>query len=193
MKKFVLCMMLGLFLGTVPMSAYKVIVKIPKTAVMVDQNDSLELYINKDHPAKGGDPAVISVYIKYKDTGKARYVLTSNPLAETLWTQMGAEQKAPITAFDVMAIDKACFLPGTSLIYLEGCPDARNVCSYIYDYKKKSGCQLQTSEGLLTIEPEKKLLHLSAYRYHPEGGRYSVEKIFTYDGDFVEERPIGEE
>lgn len=194
MRNKLLSLMLVLTLIALPASAYKVLVKIPATAKVVDRTSTQELYINEDVPATEDTPAVVTVYVKDIKTGAATWVLTSNPQAEGHWAEMKNNQSAQVTHFDVAAISKACFLPGSNgLIYLEGCPDSRNIWSYIVNIKTRATQQLPATEGLLSIDAAKQQIHLSAYGYHAEGGRYSVEKVFTYDGIFISETYLGEE
>ena len=70
-------------------------------------------------------------------------------------------------------------------IFVEGCPDGRNVWSYIIDTISKQAIQLPTNEGLIAIDPEKQEIHMSNYLYDPDGGRYSVERVYTIDGRFT--------
>ena len=78
------------------------------------------------------------------------------------------------------------FIPWDSdKIFVEGCPDDRNVWSYIIDINTKEAIQLPTNEGLIAIDPGKREIHMSHYLYHPEGGRYSVERVYTLDGKFT--------
>ena len=82
----------------------------------------------------------------------------------------------------------ALFIPwDADKIFVEGCPDRRNVWSYIIDIKTREAIQLPTNEGMLRIDPGTKTLHMSNYLYHPEGGRYSVERVYTIDGRFTGE------
>jgi hypothetical protein len=194
MRNKLLSLLLVFTLAALPASAYKVLVKIPATAKVVDRTSEQELYLNEDEPATEETPAVVSVYVKDIKTGKATWVLTSNPLAEGHWEEMKDNKSAQVTHFDVAAISKACFLPGSKgLIYLEGCPDSRNIWSFVVEIKTRKTKQLPATEGLLSIDAAKQQLHLSAYGYHAEGGRYSVEKVFTYDGIFISETYLGEE
>lgn len=193
MKKYVLFVVLGLLMTTMPVKAQKKSVKIPYDAVLIDQMGTKELYLWENRAATEEQPAIHSIWMQDKKTKSVHCLLMSNPKAEPKWSQMGQDQKVAITYSDVVAIDKACFLPGSdNLVYIEGCADARNVCSYIYDDSKQTGWQLMANEGLLAIDAEKKQIHLSSYRYYPEGGRYSVERVFGYDGTFIEELPIGQ-
>ena len=70
-------------------------------------------------------------------------------------------------------------------IFVEGCPDGRNVWSYVIDMSTKEAIQLPTNEGLVAIDPEKQEIHMSNYQYAPEGGRYSIERVYSIDGRFT--------
>ena len=78
------------------------------------------------------------------------------------------------------------FIPWDSdKIFVEGCPDGRNVWSYVIDINTREAIQLPTNEGLIAIDPGKWEIHMSNYLYHPDGGRYSVERVYTIDGRFT--------
>jgi len=80
-----------------------------------------------------------------------------------------------------------------SKIFVEGCPDARNIWSYIYDIRHQNAIQLPSTEGLLSIDVDSHLFNMSLYRYHPEGGRYSVKRSYTIDGKFTGKEQVLEE
>ena len=49
----------------------------------------------------------------------------------------------------------------------------------------KEVIQLPTNEGLVALDPGKREIHMSHYLYDMEGGRYSVERVYTIDGRFT--------
>ncbi len=162
---------------------------LPSTAMQSDRSERLELYINVDESGVDEYPATISVYTKDIRSGKITYILTSNPRADIGWQQMkGTKNAIEVTSNDIPAIEKAVFLPGCdNLILIEGCPDARNIYTYVIDTDKQKVLRFPTTEGLLYFEPDERLIHLSSYRYRAEGGRYSVDMAYTYEGIFVNE------
>ena len=98
---------------------------------------------------------------------------------------------------DIACADNIIPVPwNADLFYVDGCPDARNVWSYILDVSDPDdvkAIQFPSTEGFISFDVPGKKIHLGAYRYHEEGGRYSVEKVYTIDGKFVSEKVLGDE
>ena len=86
------------------------------------------------------------------------------------------------------AADKVMFVPAhPRLLLVEGCPEARNVWTYIIDLEAKTARQFPSTEGILSFSASGDTLVLGAYRYHEEGGRYSVARTYTLEGQLVRE------
>ena len=93
----------------------------------------------------------------------------------------------------IAAADKVCFVPGhPQLLLVEGCPDARNIWTYIVDLEEKTARQFPSTEGILRFSASGDTLILGAYRYHEEGGRYSVAKTYTLASQFIKEEETEE-
>jgi hypothetical protein len=93
----------------------------------------------------------------------------------------------PIT--EILAADKALIAPGdVSKVIVEGCPDGRNIFTYVIDVEKHTAKQFPSTEGVMETNWEKKELTLSFYGYDDEG-RYSYKQVFSIDGSFL--RPTG--
>ena len=193
-KKKILLMILSILFVAMPAFADKAIARLPETATLAAETADQAIYFDQLVPPSEDELAgVVSVWYKDKRTGKVCLLFSTNANAEPVWEKM-TNGCAPVKLSNIAAADKAAFIPGADhLVVIEGCPDARNIWTYIVDLKKRTAKQLQATEGLLSIDAERRQLHLSAYRYHPEGGRYSVEKVFTYDGTFVSEKFLSEE
>jgi hypothetical protein len=73
------------------------------------------------------------------------------------------------------------------LLLVEGCPEARNIWTYIIDLEKKTARQFPSTEGLIAFSASGDTLQLGAYRYHEEGGRYSVVRTYTLSGQLIKE------
>jgi len=94
----------------------------------------------------------------------------------------------PIT--QIAAADKAMLAPGdVSKVIVEGCPDGRNIWTYIIDPDKGTAKQLPSSEGVLSLDWENKEIIAASYGYDDEG-RYSLKKAYSLDGRFL--RIVGE-
>lgn len=193
-KKTILLMILSILFVAMPVFADSAIARLPETAVLAAENADHAIYFDQlAAPSEDELVGVVSVWYKDKRTGKVCQLFSTNANAEPVWGKMKNGCTA-VELSNIAAADKAVFIPGADhLVIIEGCPDARNIWTYIIDLKKRTAKQLQATEGLLGIDAEHRQIRLSDYRYHPEGGRYSVEKVFTYDGTFVSEKYLGEE
>ena len=161
-------------------------VRLPDDAELKDEDGDRELYVNVD--GVGSENGQWSVWLRDKNTGFVTYLFATENTAEPRWDQMqdGNGIKVPIDLIAAGDCSTAHFIPwDADKILVEGCPDGRNVWSYIIDIQTKEAIQLPTNEGLIAIDPGKREIHMSHYLYHPEGGRYSVERVYTIDGKFT--------
>ena len=161
-------------------------VRLPDEAELKDQDEDRELYVNVD--GVGSENGQYSVWLRDKNTGCVTYVFATENTAAPRWDQMqdGNGIKVPIDMIAAGNCFTALFIPwDADKIFVEGCPDDRNVWSYVIDIKTREAIQLPTNEGLIALDNGSKTLHMSNYQYHPEGGRYSVERVYTIDGRFT--------
>lgn len=158
--------------------------ELPDFAEKVDECDDYFLY-----KADAGEGTVIWVY--NRNTGVSKEILnTADNHAEADYDAISEGRSVTVEgkklAFgecsQVMFI--VC-MPGKILV--EGCPDSRNIISYIYDFNTGKGIQLPTNEGLRFIDCDEKQLHMKSYRYHEEDGRYSVGLIYDFNGKLKKE------
>ncbi len=161
-------------------------VRLPEEAELKDEDNGRELYVNVD--GVGSENGQWSVWMRDKITGIVTYLFATENTAAPRWSEMQDDNgiKVPIDQIAAGNCSTSLFIPwDADKIFVEGCPDERNVWSYIIDIKAKEAIQLPTTEGLIAIDPEKREIHMSHYLYHPEGGRYSVERVYTLDGKFT--------
>lgn len=151
------------------------------------------VYINEERPAsdEGMMDAVKSVWLANERMGTYTKVCVTNPSAPIVWEKMKAVAPnaldVPIT--EILAADKALIAPGdVSKVIVEGCPDGRNIFTYVIDVEKHTAKQFPSTEGVMETNWEKKELTLSFYGYDDEG-RYSYKQVFSIDGSFL--RPTG--
>lgn len=161
-------------------------VRLPDDAEMKDEDNSRELYVNVD--GVGSENGQWSVWLRNKNTGIVTYLFATENTAAPRWDQMqdGNGIKVPFDQIAAGNCFTTVFIPwDADKIFVEGCPDDRNVWSYIIDMNTKEAIQLPTNEGLIAIDPGKHEIHMSHYLYDLEGGRYSVERVYTIDGRFT--------
>ncbi len=164
----------------------------PATARLADDNGQQQLFLNTERAAGEDEPGgVTSVWIYDKRQQKVTLLLTSNPDVEGAWDRMEDGNTASVSLTKVAAADRAWFVPGEGKIIVEGCPDARNVWSYIIDLQQKTVCQLSSNAGFVGFAGEDETyVVMQSYRYNPDlevGGRFPVLRLFTTDGRFFKE------
>lgn len=167
----------------------------PKTAVR-QPNAYFQhaVYINVDRPSanEGEVEAICSVWLADERAGTVIKVCVTNPMAEVQWERMKGRDadgvEVPIT--QIAAADRAYLVPGdVSKVIVEGCPDARNIWTYIIDPYTQTAKQLPSTEGVVDLDWEKKEIIAASYGYDDDG-RYSVRKAYSVDGKFL--RRVGE-
>ena len=120
-------------------------------------------------------------------TGTAKKICVTNPTAEAQWQRMNGKESdavdVPIT--QIAAADKAMIAPGdVSKVIVEGCPDGRNIWTYIIDTNTNTAKQFPSTEGVVDTNWDKKEITLGFYGYDDEG-RYSYKKVFSINGKFL--------
>lgn len=161
---------------------------LPNTAVQKDENAEVILYTNLDIAPTDDSNSQASVWLKYKKSGKVRFLFNTNNDAKLRWEEMKDGNGITVPIEDIAAgeCDNCRLIPwDKDKIFVEGCPDSRNIWSYIYDIRSQRAIQLPSTEGLLDIDTASHLFNMSLYRYHPEGGRYSVKRSYTIDGKYT--------
>ena len=169
--------------------------EMPKTAMrQPDAHFQHAVYVNIDKPASGEGEmdAVYSVWLADERAGTVIKVCVTNPMADTQWQKMNGKEAdavdVPIT--QIASAEKAYIAPGdVSKVIVEGCPDGRNVWTYIIDPYKGTAKQLSSTEGVVTLEWEKKEIIAASYGYDDDG-QYSVKKAYSLEGKFL--RTVGD-
>ena len=169
--------------------------EMPKTAVrQPDAYFQHAVYINVDRPSanEGEIEAICSVWLADERAGTVMKVCVTNPMAELQWGRMKGRDAdgvdVPIT--QIAAAYKAYLAPGdVSKVIVEGCPDNRNIWTYIIDPYAQTAIQLPSTEGVVSLDWEKKEIIAASYGYDDEG-RYSVKKAYSLDGKFL--RRVGD-
>lgn len=171
--------------------------KLPNTAVLRDVKGRMELYTNLDIAESDEHPNQWSLWLRDNKTEKVVFLIHTNNDAKPRWEQMKDRNAVEVPLEQIAAgdCDEAFLIPnGRGLVFVEGCPDSRNVWSYIYDIYNGRIIQLPSNEGFRDLDIRHHAICLSHYRYHPEGGRYSVILKYSYDGRFMgEEESVKED
>lgn len=158
----------------------EMMLELPNESVKKDETDEMELYLSQAY--EGSDE--ISMWLVDKRTGDITHVMRTNNDVEPRWEQMskGRGVNVPIDEIAIGDCYNCFFIPWNhNYIYIEGCPDGRNIWSYVIDFKDEVCFQFPSNSGLYKIDPENKVLHMSSYEYYPEGGRYTIVRTYTID------------
>lgn len=166
--------------------------KMPKTAVrQKSAHLQYAVYINEDSPSanEGDTEPVSSVWLVDEKKGTVRKVCVTNPSAEAQWERMKSKNadavNVPISM--IADADNAFIAPGdVNKVIVEGCPDGRNVWTYIIDTVTHTAKQFPSTEGVVSLNWDKKEIVLAFYGYDDEG-RYSYSKVYSIDGKFLRE------
>ena len=119
---------------------------LPDGAVKADEINGLFVFTKLVQKSSEDDPADIrSLWLYERKTGRVDSLLTTNPFAEQRWAEM-SDGPVEVALTQIAAADKVCFVPGhPQLLLVEGCPDARNVWTYIVDLEKKAARQFPST------------------------------------------------
>ena len=111
--------------------------EMPKTAVrQPDAHFQHAVYVNIDKPASGEGEmdAIYSVWLADERAGTVIKVCVTNPMAELQWQKMNGKDAVNVPITQIASADKAYIAPGdVSKVIVEGCPDGRNIWTYIID------------------------------------------------------------
>ena len=164
--------------------------EMPKTAVRQENaHFQYAVYVNVDKPASGEDEmdAVRSVWLADERTGTVIKVCVTNPMAEVQWSKMSSKDAdgVSVALTQIAAADKAMIAPGdVSKVIVEGCPDGRNIWTYIIDPYQGTAIQLPSTEGVVSLDWEKKEIIAASYGYDDDG-RYTVNNAYSLAGKFL--------
>ena len=164
--------------------------EMPKTAVRQENaHFQYAAYVNVDKPASGEGEmdAVRSVWLADERTGTVIKVCVTNPMAEVQWSKMSSKDAdgVSVALTQIAAADKAMIAPGdVSKVIVEGCPDGRNIWTYIIDPYQGTAIQLPSTEGVVSLDWEKKEIIAASYGYDDDG-RYTVNNAYSLAGKFL--------
>ncbi len=164
--------------------------EMPKTAVRQENaHFQYAVYVNVDKPASGEGEmdAVRSVWLADERSGTVIKVCVTNPMAEVQWSKMSSKDAdgVSVALTQIAAADKAMIAPGdVSKVIVEGCPDGRNIWTYIIDPYQGTAIQLPSTEGVVSLDWEKKEIIAASYGYDDDG-RYTVNNAYSLAGKFL--------
>ena len=162
---------------------------LPKSAEKTDSHFQYAVYVNKETlgDEDSGEEGVYTVWLVDERWGKAVMACRTNPTAPPQWERMEGENPdaVDVPLHLIASASEAWLAPGdVSKVIVQGCPDGRNVWTYIIDTFHHTAKQLPSSEGVVDRDWENKEITVSSYGYTEEG-RYSFNRVYSLDGKFL--------
>ena len=162
---------------------------LPPSAEKTDSHFQYAVYVNKESlgDEQSGMEGVYTVWLVDERWGKAVMACRTNPTAPTQWERMkGDDPDAVDVPLHLIASASETWLaPGdVSKVIVQGCPDGRNVWTYIIDPYNHTAKQLPSTEGVVDRNWEKKEITVASYGYD-DNGRYSFKRVYSLDGKFL--------
>lgn len=144
-------------------------------------------YLRLDAPP--GDDDFIgqyTLYVKHTPDGSLTPLFQTSPFGKQ-GTKLKIKKGDKYVEEGIEAIEEIILL-SDSKILISGCPDARNIYSYIYDLPTGKIVFLDVYSGYVdTVEEDgRPLIKMSTYAYRPNGGgRYGIYVYFDMDGNKI--------
>ena len=172
---------------------------LPDGSELKAELNGYKVWIHTDVEPTEDDPAgVYSVYYSKPESNDVYFVVKTcgslDPVSEF-------NNGAPFVSYErVMAASEAYIVKDpnwdTYYLILEGCPDMRNVYSYI-SYLPIGTIEpyfrwIRTNSGFHGMDETGKLYKFHNYGYYDEGGRYTICKYIDFDGNLVKEEAVEE-
>lgn len=161
--------------------------QLPNTAECKARQEPFAIFVNVEEAPQDVDYTdVWSVWLVNESAGTVRKICQTNPYAKARWADMRGENAnaVDVSINDIAAADKAMFAPGdVAKIIVEGCPDSRNIWTYIIDTTNLTAKQLPSTEGVVAIENGE--IIAASYGYYSEGGRYTYNCAYDDNGQFL--------
>lgn len=163
--------------------------QLPPTAQRMGSHFQYAVYVNVDRPSanEGEVEAIYSVWYANERMGTVKKLCVTNPMAEAVWNQMLRPEAGAVDVSlqQIASAERAWIAPGdVSKVIVEGCPDSRNIWTYIIDTETMTAKQLPSTEGVQNMDWEKKEITVASYGYDSEG-RYSYQRVYSIDGNFL--------
>lgn len=161
---------------------------IPSKAQFVDENDYYEVFVDEEVPAKDWmDVAKVSLWLYNKSTKGSSRLLTTVKPESFWWYQSDGINGVDYPIDSITAIHKIIPVDSTTLI-VEGCPDNRNLFSYIIDIPNRKATYIPCNSGIVGFTSEEGLIIGQSYRYVSDpdiAGRYTYLQVFDWNGNQV--------
>ena len=161
---------------------------IPSKAKFADENDYYEVYVDEETQAEDWmDVTKVSLWLYNKSTKQSFKLLSTIDPGSYSWYQPDGEEGLDFPIDSITAIHTIIPVDSTTLI-VEGCPDSRNIYSYIIDIPERKATYIPCNSGVVGFTAEEGFIIGQSYRYVSDpdiAGRYTYIQIFDWDGNQV--------
>ena len=162
----------------------------PTTAQLKDEYRQWKLYVNEEQAGSDENDyeAVQTVWLVNGKTGDVTRVCRTNPKAVANWELMKERTSNAVEVpLDQIAAAEKAYIASSdgSKVIVEGCPDGRNMWTYVINTKMHTARQYPSNEGVDKVNFNNNEVVMHSYGYD-DGGRYSYRVSYTIDGLFME-------
>lgn len=164
--------------------------QLPDGAINIASGLSFELYVVGDD-----EPGARSLWIQYNSNKQVKCLFKTSPTPlEISEYAFGQKDGKVVPASAICSISNAFVYPGANCyVVLEGCPDNRNIYTFIYDVRNGHTIHLPTNNGFIGFTNEDIDLLSESYNYYDQGGRYSVVNAYDINGKHLSTMEIKHE
>ena len=167
---------------------------VPKDSVLQDEAYGVKIFLHVDDSTCR--PRKVSVWSYDQESKEAKRIVSSTGEDIAVWCKSDTVKSYwPKDSIASIYQAKIISWPDKPLrIVVDGCPDRRNVWSYIVAEDLDEAILLPTNAGFLGHALEEDLLIAQSYEYYDyeTGGRYNVIKVFNNQGDLLTTIPINQ-
>lgn len=165
---------------------------IPKDSSLLDEAYGIKVFLSIDDTTC--KPNKVTLWSYDEKTQEAKRIVSTIGEDVAVWCKSDTIKSIwPKDSISSIYSAKIISWPDAPLrIVVDGCPDQRNVWTYIISEKSDSAILLSTNAGLLGYTPEEDLIIAQSYDYYGFGGRYNVLKVFDSEGNLKQSLPINQ-
>lgn len=172
-------------------------VELPKEAQLKAELDGFKVWVNEEiSPSEDNPMGQYSVYYQ-KPEDDNHYLIASNSNPEESERQIseGGEWNSYVSKFELLSCSDAYLIKspnGEIYLILEGCPDARNMFTYMTTLptwtEENYFRWIPTNAGFQGLDESGELLRVDNYGYNDDG-RYNVTRYYDFSLGLVREVP----
>ena len=170
--------------------------RLPNDSKLVSERDGYKVWIHTDvEPDNADEAGQYSVYYSTPESDAVYFAVKSNANADYLSRWNNNVVTEWVTHDEVASASDAFIVKhpeyDTYYLILQGCPDARNIYTYVIDLPINNiepyFHWIHTNSGFQGLDSSGELLRFANYGYHDDGGRYTTYKYLDFNFNLVKE------